>query len=160
MRSVLTACLLLLSVSLYAQSYTGKVVAVKDGDTFEMLVNGKTVHIRLFGIDCPEKGQPFGDKAKQFTAARCFGKRVKAVQRSRDQYGRVVAEVYLPDHSSLNIALVKAGYAWHYKKFSKSAELATAEKKARTQQLGLWRDTSPVAPWNWRKHRTVKAVGR
>lgn len=158
MRFKLTASLLFLTLSLYAQSYSGKVTAVKDGDTIEMLVRGKTVRIRLFGVDSPEKGQPFGEKARQYTAGLCFGKPVTAVQRSRDQYGRVVADVYLADRTFLNESLVKAGYAWHYKKFSKNEALALAEKKAREEKAGLWRDGSPVAPWNWRKQKGHRAA--
>lgn len=150
-------CCLVISVTTIAQTYTGKVTAVKDGDTIEMLVNGKTLRVRLFGIDSPERGQPFATKAREFTAAQCFGKVVRAVQQSRDQYRRIVAEVYLSDSSSLNAAIVKAGYAWHYKKFSKSPLLAEAETKARKEQKGLWRDAHPVAPWEWRKRKTIKA---
>lgn len=153
MRYILPVLLFLFSSCLHAQTYTGKVTAVKDGDTIEMLVAGKIVRVRLFGVDCPEKGQPFGEKARQYTAGLCFGKLVKAVQQSKDPYGRVVAEVYLPDQRSLNATLVKAGYAWHYKKFSKNESLALAEKKARQEKLGLWVDASPVAPWNWRKKK-------
>ena len=130
--------------------------AVKDGDTIEMLVNGRPVRIRLFGVDSPEKGQAFGEKARQFTADLCFGKKVKAVQRSRDQYRRVVADVYLADGTSLNVALVRAGFAWHYKQFSKSAELAAAEAEARQAKRGLWHDHGPTAPWNWRKQQPAR----
>ena len=153
MQFKLTVLLLLLSTSLHAQSYSGKVTAVKDGDTIEMLVNGKAMRIRLFGIDSPEKGQPFAQKARQYTADLCFGKTVKAVQRSRDPYGRVVADVYLPDKRLLNETLVRNGYAWHFKKFSKSEPLATAEREAKAAKRGLWTEPSPVAPWNWRKQK-------
>ena len=157
MRFILTVSFLLLSISLHAQSYSGKVTAVKDGDTIEMLVNGKPLRVRLFGIDCPEKGQPFGEKARQYTAGLCFGQTVTAVQRSRDPYGRVVADVYLADKRFLNETLVKTGYAWHYKKFSNSPLLAAAEVKARRERKGLWKDARPVAPWDWRKRKTIKA---
>lgn len=133
---------------------TGKVVSVKDGDTIEMMISGKPVRIRLFGVDAPEKGQPFGDKARQYCAELCFGKMVRMEKQSKDQYGRIVAEVYLPDGSSLNLRLVAAGYAWHYTQFSKSAQLAQAQQKAKLEKKGLWADPHPTAPWNWRKqHR-------
>ena len=62
MRTMLMIIFVLGSVVAGAQTYTGKVTAVKDGDTIEMLVNGKPLRIRLYGIDCPEKGQPFGER--------------------------------------------------------------------------------------------------
>lgn len=158
MRMLLTAlCCLIIPITVAAQTYTGKVTAVKDGDTIEMLVKGKKLRIRLFGIDSPEKGQPHATKAKEFTAGLCFGKTVKAVQQSRDQYGRIVAEVVLPDGISLNTAIVSGGYAWHYRQFSKNPLLAEAEMQARKEKRGLWKDAHPVAPWDWRKHKRKKA---
>ncbi len=144
--------LLLCSFAALAQTYTGKVISVKDGDTIEMLVNGRKIRIRLYGIDCPEKGQAFGDKAKQFTADLCFGKVVKAVQQDVDQWDRVVADIYL-DGELLNLRIVEAGYAWHFKRYSNSKVLAEAEKKARRERLGLWQDVHPEAPWEWRKEK-------
>lgn len=153
MRVFLTTVLFFLFTTSIAQTYTGKVTAVKDGDTIEMLVNGKPIRIRLFGVDAPEKGQAFGEKAKQFTSGLCFGKVVKAVQKSKDQYRRVVAEVFLPDNSSLNYRLLQAGFVWHYKNFSKNEIWAAAEIKAKKDKLGLWKDVHPMAPWDWRKKK-------
>lgn len=153
MRVFLTTFFFFFYTTTTAQTYTGKVTAVKDGDTIEMLVNGKPVRIRLFGVDAPEKGQAFGEKSRQFTADQCFGKTVKAVQKSRDQYRRVVAEVFLPDNSSLNYKLLQAGFAWHYTQFSQNETWAAAALKAKREGLGLWRDAHPVAPWNWRKNK-------
>lgn len=157
MRILLVLMLVLGSVIARAQTYTGKVTAVKDGDTIEMLVNGKAVRIRLFGVDSPEKGQAFGEKARQYTASLCFGKVVTAKQQSRDQYRRVVAEVYLPGGGSLNLQLVKAGYAWQYTQFNKTREMALAQTEAKAARKGLWQDAHPVAPWVWRKKRRSAA---
>lgn len=109
------------------------------------------MRIRLFGVDAPEKGQPFGEKAKQYTADLCFGKVVRARQISKDQYRRVVAEVALPDNTSLNYRLLQAGFVWHYKNFSQNEVWAAAELQAKKEKLGLWKDAHPIAPWDWRK---------
>ncbi|MBO9154973.1 thermonuclease family protein [Chitinophaga sp. GCM10012297] len=159
MRTLLIIIFALAGVMARAQTYTGKVTAVKDGDTIEMLVNGKPLRIRLYGVDSPEKGQPFGEKARQYTSRLCFGKVVKARKESHDQYGRTVAEVFLPDGSSLNMQLVQAGYAWQYTFYSKSEEMTAAQAAAKAARKGLWLDAHPVAPWEWRKqHR--KAASR
>lgn len=152
MLTILLGCLVI-SFSALAQTFQGKVVSIKDGDTIEMLVKGKKVRIRLFGIDAPERGQPHANKAKEYVSDLCFGKTVKALQKNKDQYGRVVAEIYLSNGSSLNHQIVAAGYAWQYKQFNKSAELAAAEQNARVKKLGLWQDARPVAPWDWRKQK-------
>src|SRR3989449_10655715 len=77
--------------------FSGRVVGVSDGDTIKVMHNGKAEKIRLHGIDCPEKAQPFGTKAKQFTSAMVFGKAVTVQVIDMDRYGRSVADVILPD---------------------------------------------------------------
>src|SRR5256886_10073124 len=75
--------------------FTGKVVGVSDGDTISVMHNGKAERIRLSGIDCPEKGQAFGQRAKQFTSALVFGKDVTVQVLGHDKYGRTIGEVTL-----------------------------------------------------------------
>jgi endonuclease YncB( thermonuclease family) len=129
-----------------------KVVGISDGDTIRILKDNKEVRVRLAGVDCPEKGQPFGTQAKHFTSEKAFGKNVKLdIIQSADRYGRVVADVILPDGTKLSEELVKAGLAWHYKQFSKSKVLADLENDARENKRGLWIDADPIPPWKYRK---------
>jgi micrococcal nuclease len=131
---------------------TGKVIAVKDGDTIEVLLNGKAQRIRLAHIDCPEKNQPYGTKAKLFTSEKCFGQLVTlAHNRQYDRNKRLIAEVILSNGDTLNRELVKTGLAWHYKKYSADSTYSILEIKARLEKKGLWADREPVAPWLWRK---------
>lgn len=146
-----TLIICILSLDLIAQTLTGKVISIKDGDTIEMLVDNKPVRIRLRGIDCPEKKQPFGNNARQFTSDLCFGKIVKAEQLSKDRYKRIVAKIILPSGNLLNLQLLKAGLAWHYTKYDRSSDFASAEKEAKLQRRGIWSMKDPVAPWSWRK---------
>ena len=55
---------------------TGRIVGVLDGDTLEVLHNTHPERVRLSGIDCPEKGQAFGNRAKQAASAFVFGRDV------------------------------------------------------------------------------------
>ncbi len=129
-----------------------KVVGVKDGDTFVLLMNGKEQVVRLAHIDCPEKKQPFGNRAKQFASGLCFGKKVTLVHQNKyDRNRRLIAEVILEDGRNLNKELVKNGLAWHFKKYSHNKEYAALETAARRQRKGLWTDARPVSPWNWRR---------
>lgn len=146
-----TLIICILSLHLIAQTLTGKVISIKDGDTIEMLVDNKPVKIRLRGIDCPEKKQPFGNNARQFTSDLCFGKIVKAEQLSKDRYKRIVAKIILPSGNLLNLQLLKAGLAWHYTKYDRSNDFASAEKEAKSQRRGIWSMKDPIAPWSWRK---------
>lgn len=54
--------------------FEAKVVGVSDGDTITVLAGTEQVKVRLYGIDCPERGQPFGGKARQLTSELAFGK--------------------------------------------------------------------------------------
>ncbi len=103
--------LLLLSVPLSSQpdTFTGKVVGVSDGDTIKVMRQGRAVKVRLHGIDCPEKKQPFGMRAKRYTSDMAFGKEVTVQMKTTDRYGRIVGEVILPDGNSLNKELVYVG---------------------------------------------------
>ncbi len=106
------------------------------------------------GIDCPEKRQPFGNRAKQFTSNLVFAKTVTVQVMDRDRYGRTVGEVLLPDGRSLNRELVKAGFAWWYWKYAPDGEtLEQLEREARRTKRGLWAEPHAVAPWEWRARR-------
>lgn len=135
----------------------GKCVGVADGDSFTLLDDDKkTFKIRLAHVDCPEKGQPFGKNAKQFTAEFCFGQRVVVAYdpgKPTDRYGRVIGVVFNSQQQELNYALVEAGLAWHFKKYSNDEQYGQAEKNARRLRKGLWADPWPIEPWNWRKRK-------
>ncbi len=155
-RSQLTATLplfisfALLASQTLAADFTGRVVGVSDGDTITVLHNGKGERIRLHGIDCPEKRQAFGNRAKQFTSTLVFGNTVTVQVMDRDRYGRTVAEVLLPDGRSLNRELVRAGLAWMYRRYTNDQSLSDLEEEARVARRGLWADPNPIAPWKWR----------
>jgi len=132
---------------------TGKVVGVADGDTITVLKGHTQIKIRLHGIDSPEKGQAFGNRAKQFTSDLVFGKTVAVRPTDTDRYGRTVAWVFV-DGLNLNEEIVRAGFAWHYKRYSKDTNLAQAEADARANKRGLWRDPNAIPPWDFRQmHR-------
>lgn len=129
-----------------------KVIGVKDGDTFVLLIDGKEKVVRLAHIDCPEKGQPFGSKAKLYVSDLCFGKYITLIHKNKyDRNKRLVSEIILGDGTNLNKELVKNGLAWHFKKYSNDSEYAELETIARQERVGLWYDNGPIAPWEWRK---------
>lgn len=133
--------------------FEAKVVGVSDGDTITVLDRTTRVKVRLNGVDSPEHGQAFGDRAKRFTAALAFGKRVTVRPFGKDRYGRLLGEVVLPDGRVLNEELVAAGMAWHYARYSKDETLAKLERRARAARVGVWSEGRPVAPWEFRATR-------
>ncbi len=140
----------------FSQKISAKVVGVKDGDTFVVLHEQRQITVRLEHIDAPEKNQPFGNKAKQFASDFCFGKTVVVIGNGKkDRNGRWIGEIFY-NNQNLNKELVRNGLAWHYKRYSKSANYADLEIAARKKKVGLWRDKDPIAPWNWRKSKRKK----
>ncbi|MEJ1238542.1 thermonuclease family protein [Chryseolinea sp. T2] len=130
---------------------TGKVVKVVDGDTFDILDESSTTRVRLFGIDAPERGQAFNKRAKAFTDSLLSGKQVRVVVRDKDRYGRTVGDAYLSDGTHVNAEIVRAGYAWQFKKYSTDPEIARLEEIARSHHRGLWEDAQAIPPWEFRK---------
>jgi micrococcal nuclease len=143
--------LCLLSGHVHAASFSGKLVKVLDGDTVEVMHDGKAERIRLAQIDCPEKNQPFGQAAKKYVLDVAAHKIVTVEEETVDRYGRTIGEVFLPDGANLNKQIVGAGYAWQYKRYSKDPAYADHEQEARAAKRGLWQDKSPIPPWKWRK---------
>lgn len=131
---------------------TGIVVGIKDGDTVVVLdsLNNQTT-LRLAEVDCPEKSQPFGTKAKQFTSDQIYRKEIKYVVTDIDRYGRSIAMIYYADNKYLSAEIIKYGMGWHYKRYSTSKELALFENNAWKNKIGLWIDNNPMQPSEWRK---------
>ncbi len=121
-----------------ANHLSGKAVSVADGDTLTILIDQKQVKVRVHGIDCPENGQPFGEKAKQLAADRAFGEPVLVKVVDTDRYGRTVGRVELPGGDDLSELLVQHGMAWHYARYAPDDEqLAALEAAARQGKVGL-----------------------
>ena len=100
--------ILLASIAI-AADFAAKIIRVLDGDTIEILHNTHPERVRLSGIDCPEKGQAFGNRAKQAASALIFGKDVILQTHGQDKYGRTLGDVFLADGTNVNHTLVKDG---------------------------------------------------
>ena len=133
-----------------AGEFKGRVVGVTDGDTITVLHDNRAETVRLVGVDAPEKRQPYGDRARRFAADLAFDHTVTVVTTGRDRNGRVLGEVLLPDGRSLNQELVRAGYAWWFRRYSRDIRLARLEEEARQGRRGLWATEAPQAPWDYR----------
>lgn len=138
------------SMPCLAEQFNGRVLAVSDGDTITVLCEETPRKIRLSGIDCPEKGQSFGQQAKLFTSTLVLNQEVKVVSIGRDRYGRMIGEVYLADGRNLNNLLLENGYAWWYQKYSSDEHRHELQEIARKSSLGLWQDLRAEAPWDFR----------
>jgi len=141
----------------------GRVVAVADGDTITILDLDKRQHkVRLNGIDAPEKKQPFGARSRQNLSRLIFDRNVRAECNKRDRYGREVCKV-LDGSRDVGLEQIRAGLAWWYRAYAKEQSpegqraYEMAEQNARAGKAGLWADTKPVPPWEWRKNRSTSS---
>jgi micrococcal nuclease len=153
----LTAALPLVSIGqtkIELKDFKGKVIKIVDGDTYDVLTKDyKTIRIRMNGIDAPEKKQAFGQKSKDYLGSLCFGKEVQIKPKNYDRNKRLIADSFTASGKDLSREMVRAGYAWHFKKYSSDKILAADENHARALRAGLWVDNEPVAPWTYRSKR-------
>ena len=126
--------LFLLCAQVYAQTITGKVIGVKDGDTVVVIdaANNQTT-LRLAEVDCPEKAQAFGTKAKQFTSDQVYLKQVKYEVTDTDRYGRSIAKIYYDDNKYLSAEIIKNGFGWQYKQYSTCLLYTSPSPRDRTR---------------------------
>ena len=142
--------LLLVIIFISCSNQKAKVVGVKDGDTIVILLkNNETQTLRLAEIDCPEKSQSFGVKAKQFTSSQVYGKYITFSTITKDKYGRSIAKVYY-DNKYLSEEIIKAGFAWFYKRYSNNKRLELLEHEAKRNKLGIWSDKTTIEPYKFR----------
>ena len=147
--------------------YLAKVTRVADGDTITVRNrDGATHKIRMHAVDSPELKQAGGEQSKAWLTQQVMNKNVKIVVNNTDRYKRQVAKVVLPvegcekrlceGETDVNLKAIEAGHAWWYREFARSQSsedrvlYETAENQARNQRKGLWQQTAPLAPWQWR----------
>lgn len=144
--------IILFCSSLFYAQTAAKVIAISDGDTITVLLEGNIQKkLRLAEVDCPESGQAFGKNAKQFTSNQVFGKMISFIDTDIDRYGRTIAKVYYDGGKYLSAELIKAGLGWWYYYYSKDKSLEELEKEAQIHKVGLWQDPSAIAPWEYRR---------
>lgn len=139
-----------------AEIIRGKVVAITDGDTIQVLVNKSPVVVRLNAIDAPEMTQPFSSKCKAALSEKIGGKVVAVTVTGKDRYGRTLGDVAIDEDGnplSVNEWMIEEGWAWHFVKYSSSKSLAKMEADARKGKRGLWADPKPEAPWDYRARK-------
>mgnify|MGYP001199796762 FL=1 len=139
-----------------AATLAGRVVGVSDGDTVTVLTaENRQFKIRLSGIDAPEKKQPFGAHAKETLSRQLFGQAVTVEWTKTDRYGRIVGKIEV-DGFDVNLEQLREGSAWVYTQYLRELPVEDrklyleAERQAKSERRGLWRDSDPEPPWQWR----------
>jgi endonuclease YncB( thermonuclease family) len=128
-----------------------------DGDTLLVDSAGEEIRVRIFGIDSPERGQPFADVARRRLGDLIERRRLLIEPIEHDRLGRLVARLRLEDGRDVAGEMLAAGLAWHFTRYSSDQSYAAAEARARSAKQGLWQDREPVPPWEWRRAHPVQA---
>jgi len=146
------------------ESVYGRVIGITDGDTIRVLTTAnQQIRVRIAFCDAPEKGQAFGQRAKQAMSELVFGKDVELRPHTIDRYGRLVARVFVKGQDA-GLELLKQGLCWVYDRYLPEASpdiqtsYTNAQSAAQSDRLGLWRDPDPVPPWKWRKEKRVSLI--
>ena len=153
----LLLCAVIPPIRVIAQPLSGTIVSVGDGDTIRVRTAAQTLTVRLACIDAPEMSQrPYGQaSANRLKQLLPVGQAVSLNVVDRDRYGRTVAKIY-SSGLSVNLALVQEGQAAVYRQYLTGCpelrdRLLSAEASAKSRRLGLWAQSNPVMPWDYRK---------
>ena len=141
---------LLWSLGVQAAEFRGQVVGISDGDTLTVQTDDdRRVRVRLAGIDAPEHDQPYGTAATRSLAALAMHRSVRVRTVAKDDYGRVVGTVFAGDQN-LDAEQIQRGMAWVYRRYTRARKLYALEAEAKRARRGLWSDSNPIPPWDWR----------
>ena len=121
---------------------------VTDGDSVK---RADGVRLRLYGIDAPERNQPYGKEAT--TVLKQYMPLVaKMKQYDEDRYGRLIVELFTEGNKSINAAMICSGAAWWYEYYAPDRpQFKRCQEDAQKNKRGLWAEEDPVAPWDWRR---------
>jgi len=143
---------LFVSVSIYPNLITGKVVRVLDGDSIHVKINDdQFVMIRLFGIDAPELDQRFGRQSKKYLSTLILNQQIQLQFLELDNYGRRLAIIFNDKGRNINLDLIESGHAWVYQNYYSDPKWLSLQHQAKEERKGLWHKTSPIPPWLFRR---------
>lgn len=146
--------LLLSSMMLRAEVIGGKVVTVIDGNTLEVFTpENETYKILLFGIDCPELGQEYGEKAKRYLEKMVLNKKVNVEIQGKDRWGNRLG-IVLIEGVDPREELLQEGLAWTAER-NPIEPFEVMKEKSKEKGKGLWKEQNPTPPWIYRRQQTM-----
>ncbi len=148
--------LTLLSPLIHAETLHGRVVAVADGDTLNLLAEGRQYTIRIAGIDAPERYQAWNEQSKLNLSRLSLNQTAVADCPRIDTHRTMVCKLTV-NAVDMGLEQVKDGMAWWAKDLARDlspedqSACQNAQLMAQLMRRGLWRDTKPIPPWAFRK---------
>lgn len=135
----------------------GRVLRIIDGDSLVLDVQGSQYRIELWGIDAPERNQPWGEAAADQLNRTLTGSFVNIRVDGGGDEGRFAGRLMLRDRD-VGLDLLYDGLAWSAVPTDGTHQQAEhpydlAQRQASVARRGLWSDDRPVPPWEWRNRR-------
>ena len=158
LKNLITLIIILFYQICYAYE-EGVIINVVDGDTVHLLNdNQEKLKVRLHHIDAPELDQSYGKESKFVLEQLILNKKVTVISDKKDKYKRLLGVISL-DEVDVNLEMIKAGAAWHFKKYAKFDQARDQyliydenEHQAKLKKIGLWKEKA-ISPWLWRKNK-------
>lgn len=142
----------------------GKVVRVQDGDSVIVRQpEGQNLEVRLFGIDAPERRQPWSRRSRRALGNLVKDREVRVQVITEDAYGRTVAVLHrTSDGLDVNREMIRQGHAWVYRRYTDDPALLALEDAARAAGTGLWSlpEAERIPPWQWRRQNRIGGAGK
>ena len=144
-----------MSFSAFANDLQGKVVAVLDGNTLQIVCrDAQTYVIQLMGVDSPELSQEYGEESKRYLEKIALGRKVTVSIEGKDRRGNPLAIVMVNGKRDLRVDLLEEGLAWTSEKNPQPA-LEECRTRAENKGLGLWKQSNPTPPWTYRRQQSM-----
>ncbi len=153
----------LLTVSASGATLYGKVIEINDGDTITILNLNRPLKVQILGVDAPTQEQPYADVARKHLSDLILYKQIAVESSGLVQNSYILGKVFYRD-MDVGAQLLRDGVAWFDK--SASSRLTDSERKiysecevaARSEHRGLWQDTTPVRPWEFRQQQAERSA--
>ncbi|WP_434778694.1 thermonuclease family protein [Neisseria sp. Ec49-e6-T10] len=132
--------------------------------------NNEPVEVKLYQIDAPDLGQAFSQEAKHSLTSHYLNRHIDIETHGIDKYQRTLGTIYTMNMCSCypegdpmnvsddcgckfdrNLSMIQQGHAWFDKSYGENPEYQQAQEEAKQAKRGLWADTNPIPPWEWRK---------
>lgn len=140
-------------------SFDATVVSVPSGDLLTVSTGGQEKQVRLYGVDCPDEGQPHADEAVAFVKRCTAGKTLTVTPLANDNQGVMVVTVAVPETGMLHERLIEQGLGWwDMENTPTDTALRRLNAKALLGHVGLWTESIPLAPWDYRKSHGGKEI--
>lgn len=144
-----------------------------DGDTILCLKNkSEQIKVKLFGIDAPELDQPYGQEAKQLLNQMLHEDIFISIRKITKDNTYLVDINYIDtlcrepitsesecttNLENINSNMIETGHAWYdLSEEENDPNFQTDERNARYYKNGLWSQSNPIPPWEWRKQKEAK----